>query len=122
MRKITISAASCYNKKYYIDPCMEESLPTMIKEELKAITSSKAEKIHCIFMIGFYENGDVYIETINNENDFDFDEIGSRLEIEKIKKEKAELFNSLSLWYKTYGVNLFSQSTQTEFKMKGNKL
>lgn len=110
MKKTVLSAASCYNKKYYIDPDMEKSLPSQIKEELKAITASKAEKIHCVFIIGFYENGDIYIETMNNENDFDFDEIGSRLEIEKIKKEKAELLNSLSLWYKTYGIKLSVQN------------
>ena len=30
--------------------------------------------------------------------------------LEKIKKEKAELLKSLSLWYKTYGIKLSVQN------------
>lgn len=102
LKKVVLSAASCYNKKYYIDPDMEKKLPTQIKEEIKALVASMAEKLHCVFTLGFYENGSVYIETISDEADFDFDEIGTGLETEKIKREKAELFDSLSLWYNVY--------------------
>ncbi len=100
MKKIVLSAASCYNKKYYINPDMEKNLPSQIKEEIKALVASMAEKLHCIFTLGFYENGDIYIETSSVENDFDFDEIGAKLETEKIKKEKSELLDSLNLWFK----------------------
>ena len=100
MKKIVLSAASCYNKKYYINPNMEKNLPSQIKDEIKALVASMAEKLHCIFTLGFYENGNIYIETSSVENDFDFDEIGAKLETEKINKEKAELLNSLNLWFK----------------------
>ncbi len=100
MKKTVLSAASCYNRKYYVNPDMEKSLPSQIKEELKALSASMAEKLHCVFTVGFYENGDIYIETLSEENDFDFDEIGARLETEKIKKEKTELLDSLNLWFK----------------------
>ena len=100
MKKIVLSAASCYNKKYYINPNMEKNLPSQIKDEIKALVASMAEKLHCIFTLGFYENGNIYIETSSVENDFDYDEIGAKLETEKIKKEKAELLNSLNLWFK----------------------
>jgi len=106
MKKTVLSAASCYNKKYYINPDMEKSLPAQIKEEIKALVASMAEKIHCVFILGFYENGDIYIETTSEENDFDFDEIGARLETEKIKREKTELLDSLNLWYKVYSGKL----------------
>lgn len=102
LKKTVLSAASCYNKKYYIEPNMEKKLPTQIKEEIKALVASMAEKLHCIFTLGFYEDGSVYIETMSNESDFDFDEIGAGLETERIKREKADLFNSLSLWYNIY--------------------
>jgi len=98
--KIVLSAASCYNRKYYINPSMEKNLPPEIREELKALAASMAEKLHCIFTIGFYKNGSVYIETMYAEDDFDFDEIGAGLETERIKREKSQLFDSLSIWYK----------------------
>lgn len=81
---------------------MEKKLPTQIKEEIKALVASMAEKLHCVFTLGFYENGSVYIETVSDEADFDFDEIGAGLETERIKREKAELLESLSIWYKIY--------------------
>ncbi len=102
INKVVLSGASCYNKKYYINPEMEKKLPSQVKEELKALIASKAEKLHCIFTLGFYKNGDIFIETKSEENDFDFDEIGAKLEIEQIKREKAELLDSLNLWYTIY--------------------
>lgn len=102
MSKTILSAASCYNKKYFIEPNMEKRLPEAVKEELKAIVASMAEKLHCIFTLGFYDNGDVFLEASSDENDFDFDEIGAGLEIERIKREREELLNSLNLWYKVY--------------------
>ena len=81
---------------------MEKRLPEAVKEELKAIVASMAEKLHCIFTLGFYDDGDVFLEASSDENDFDFDEIGAGLEIERIKREREELLNSLNLWYKVY--------------------
>lgn len=105
LKKIVLNAASCYNKKYYLNPNMEK-LPEQIKKEIKIITSSMAEKLHCIFIIGFYENGSIYIETSRAENDFDFDEIGAELEAKKIKSEKHELLEALQLWFKVYAGEL----------------
>lgn len=81
---------------------MGKKLPPAVKDEIKAFAALAAEKIHCVFVLGFYENGDIYIETKSSENDFDFDEIGAKLEMEKIKKDKSDLFDSLNLWYKIY--------------------
>lgn len=101
MKKIVLNAASCYNKKYYLNPDMKK-LPEQIKQEIKAVTASMAEKLHCIFIMGFYEDGRVYIEASGAENDFDFDEIGAGLEAERIRREKHELLEALQMWFKVY--------------------
>lgn len=99
--KIIICTASCYNKKYYFNPELNR-LPEKIKKELKVISICLAEKLHGIFTIGFYSDSSIFIESTADELDCNYDEIGSMLEIEKLKKEEKELLNSLQSWYKIY--------------------
>ena len=35
-------------------------------------------------------------------DDFSYDEINAKLEVARVEKEHAELFNSLTLWYRTF--------------------
>lgn len=101
MDKIVLVSASSYTQMYYLNPEFK-SLPTEIRNELRYICIPLAEKLHCIFTIGFYNNGLIYIETSAEEVDYDFDEIGSQLEIKRLQKEKATFFETLQLWYKLY--------------------
>lgn len=101
MEQVVLCAASSYNKKYYINPSMQK-LPEQVKEEVRVVCVSVAEKIHGIFTIGFFEDGTVYMEASKAENDFDYDEIGAGLETERIKREKRELLAALKLWYKVF--------------------
>lgn len=98
IEKIVLNAASCYNKKYFLNPEYED-LPQAVKDDIKTITVCLAEKLHCIFTMGFYGDGSLYFETSGAENDFDYDEIGAGLEIEKLEREEKELIKSLSLWF-----------------------
>ena len=52
--------------------------------------------------MGFTEAGKLYFETVRQEDDFDFDEIGAELEIKRIQREKKELLKALELWYAVY--------------------
>lgn len=101
MCKNIIFATSCYNKKFYFNP-ITSSLPESIKQELKKFGVFIAEKVHCIVIFGFYANGDFFIETNSYENDFEYDEIGASLEVEKMKREEKEFIKSLQLWYKVF--------------------
>ncbi len=101
MEKVVLSSASFYTQKYYLNPEFD-TLPTDIRNQLRYICIPLAEKLHCIFTIGFYSNGSVYIETKAEEVDYDYDDIGSKLEIKKLEKEKEEFFETLRLWYFIY--------------------
>lgn len=101
MDKIVLVSASSYTQMYYLNPEFK-SLPTDIRNKLRYICIPLAEKLHCIFTIGFYNDGSIYIEASAEEVDYDFDEIGSQLEIKKVQKEKAKLLKALQLWYKLY--------------------
>lgn len=104
MKKETLFAISSYNQKYYFSP-KSKNLPKDIILDIKKIGIYFANKIKGVFCIGFYENGDIFIECTSLENDFDYDEIGAKLEIERLKKEKTKLFSSLIIWNKILNQN-----------------
>lgn len=104
MKRIIIFGASRYTEKYYFDP-ITDNLPYQIKKEIKEIGVYFVNKISGIFNIGFYEDGTFFMEHSFIEEDFECDEIGAKLEIEKIKKDKKELISSLILWGKIVKIN-----------------
>jgi len=99
LEKKVLSAASSYNKKYYFNNEFDK-LPETIKSDIKVITICIAEKTHGIFNVGFYNDGSIYFESLGQSDDFNYDEIGAKLEISKLENKEKQLINSLSLWYK----------------------
>lgn len=101
MDKKIIFATSSYNKKFYFDE-ISESLPIDTKNKIKEIGIYFVDKVGGMFTLGFYEDNSIFIDYSFLEDDFLCDEIGAKLEIEKIKRENKELINSLVLWYKIF--------------------
>lgn len=97
--KEILFATSCYTQKYYFNDKFD-SLPTPIKEDIKVFLIPLSHKIHGILELGFYEDdGEVYIESSFNDGDAMYDEIGAKLEIDKLLREENEFFVKLRLWY-----------------------
>lgn len=96
--KQVIAGANCIDQKFYIDPKFSK-LPSKIQEDIQVICVTLSEKLGCIFLMGFYDDGEVYFETVQFEDDINFDHIGSELEIKRIVKTHRELIESLTLWY-----------------------
>ena len=100
--KDILSSASFYKQGYFYNDKMP-ILPESVKQELKIANVLLAEKIRGIATIAFYKDtGDLFVEVRNQEDDFSYDEINAKLEVARVEKEHAELFNSLTLWYKTF--------------------
>ncbi len=100
--KDILSSASFYKQGYFYNDKMP-ILPESVKQELKIANVLLAEKIRGIATIGVYKDrGDLFVEVRNQEDDFSYDEINAKLEVARVEKEHAELFNSLTLWYKTF--------------------
>ena len=99
--KIVLCASNSYEKKYYLNPDFE-ALPEQIKNELKIMCVLYTEEIGGILALKYEEDGTLVFEVSSEENDFMFDEIGSRLKIKELQQTKAELLQSLVLYYKVF--------------------
>ncbi len=100
MDKEILISVSPYIQKYYFNESYSE-LPVSIKEEAIEKLSLLAEKINCIISIGFYEDGELFIEE-QSEEPLYYDDIGAGLEIKKFQTEEREMLKGLKLWYMIY--------------------
>lgn len=105
MDKTILCAISYYKKKYYYNDEDFVAIPVDVKTQVKQVAAFLAEKIHCDIHIGFNEDSSMYIECLVAENDMDYDAIGAKLEIDRIQKQKRDLFQALSLWYRVAKLN-----------------
>ena len=96
-----LCAASSYDKKFYLNEDFG-ALPDSIKDELKIMCVLFTEDIGGIIILEFDEEGNLLIRTEADEGDLLYDDIGSELKIRQIRKEKAELLQSLELYYKVF--------------------
>lgn len=101
MNKIVLAAASFEKQQYFMDTKFQ-GLPDTIKEEVRVICITLAQKLGCTFLVGFYEDGEVYFETVVPEDTIDFDEIGAALEVKEITRTQKELLQALQLWYTVF--------------------
>ena len=99
--KIVLCGANSYQQKYYFNPQFK-ALPENIRQELQIMCVLYTQKVGGILMLEFTPEGHLEFKTEAKENDFFYDEIGSELKIRQIRKEKAELLQSLELFYKVF--------------------
>lgn len=100
--KIVLCGANAYEKKYYFNEEQFKMIPKSIKEELHIICVLFTEEVGGIFTIAFEEDGNVIMETNAEEDDIYYDEISSGLLISEIRRNRQELFESLSLYYRVF--------------------
>ena len=98
--KIVLCGANAYEKKYYFNEEQFKMIPDSIKQELHVICVLFTEEVGGVFTIAFEEDGNVVMET--NDDDIYYDEISSGLLISEIRRNRQELFESLSLYYRVF--------------------
>ena len=99
MEKQILAAASYYKKSCFINTDDFPGLPTGVQAELRQLITEACEYVKGVVLLGFYPDGEIFLETAGDEADFDYDEIGARYFINTLIKEEEALFRSLSLWY-----------------------
>ena len=100
-KNVVLCGASRYEEKYYLNPDFEQ-LPDHVKDELKIMCVLYVNDVGGILTLVYEENGDLCFEVTSAEGDAMFDEIGSRLKIKQLQQEKAEMLQSLQLYYRVF--------------------
>ena len=100
--RIVLCGANAYEQKYYYNEAQFSKVPQSIKDELHIICVLFTEEVGGIFTIVFEPDGSVSMDTQADENDFYYDEISSGLLLSKIRQTRAELLESLSLYYRVF--------------------
>lgn len=100
-KRTVLCGANAYEQKYYFNEQFA-AIPDSIKEELHIICVLFTEEVGGVFTIVFEEDGSVSLETDADEDDLLYDEISSGLLIGEIRRNRQEMFESLSLYYRVF--------------------
>lgn len=98
---VVLCASSAYDRKYFLNDKFNK-LPESIKEELQIMAVLFTEDVGGIFLMKFDESGSLELETIADEGDLLYDEIGAALKIKKIRSEHEETFEALEMFYRVF--------------------
>lgn len=99
MKNEVLCAASAYEKKYYFNNKFSK-LPDDVKDELQILCVSFTEEVGGVITLEFSGDGTLRIETMCDDGDLLYDDIGSGLLIRRMQKEKSGLFESLEMYYR----------------------
>ncbi|MCC8141154.1 MAG: DUF6145 family protein [Lachnospiraceae bacterium] len=96
-----LCAASAYTKQYYFNPAFD-SLPESVQEDLNILCVLFTEEVGGNLILKFDEEGTLLLETSAAEEDLLYDEIGSGLKIKEIQQTKADLLESLEMFFRVF--------------------
>lgn len=98
-KKIVLCASSAYQQKYYLNPVFAR-LPVQVLDELKIMCVLFTEDVGGILSLEFNEDGELVFNVTAEEGDLLYDDIGSRLKIRQLIREKQEFLQQLELYYR----------------------
>lgn len=99
--RVVLCGASAYEQKYYFNQDFS-ALPQQIQEELQIMCVMYTEEIGGVLTLEFDEEGNLQFKTEALDADAMYDDIGSVLRIKKLQVEKAELLESLEMYFKVF--------------------
>lgn len=99
--KVVLCGANSYEEKYYLNPDFEQ-LPEAVRNELKIMCVLYVNDVGGILTLVYEESGELCFEVTSEEFDPMFDEIGSRLKIKQLQREKQDLLEALQMYYKVF--------------------
>ncbi len=96
-----LCAASAYTRQYYFNPFFRD-IPEEVRQELQILCVLFTEDVGGTLVLRFDEDGTLLFETAAAEEDLLYDEVGSGLKIKEIREKKADLLESLEMYYRVF--------------------
>lgn len=100
-KKMVLCGANSYDMKYYFNEKFN-GIPESVKNELHILCVLFTEEVGGIFTIGFDEEGNVLLETNADDDDIYYDDISSGLMVAEVRRQRRELLESLSIYYRVF--------------------
>ena len=97
--RMVLCAANSYDKKYYFNQKFA-NLPRSIQDDIHVISVLFTEDCGGIFMIAFDPDGEVVLVNRCEEEDITYDEVSAGLMIGQIRKNRSELLDCLTAYYR----------------------
>jgi hypothetical protein len=97
--RTVLCGANAYEQKYYFNEQFK-SIPKSIQDDLHIICVLFTEEVGGLFTISFDEDGEVLLETNADTDDIYYDEVSSGLLVGEIRRNRQELFEQLSYYYR----------------------
>lgn len=94
-----IAVANKYKCLYFLDEEFK-NLPSEIKDELKIAMVLACEECNAVVKLYLNKNFDIKLTVLQEEDDYNFDEISAKLALKNLEESKAELFYKLKIYYK----------------------
>ena len=99
--EIVLCAASAYERKFYLNEDFT-GLPQSIRDELKIMCVLFTEDVGGILELVYNGEGELEFRTTADEGDYLFDEIGRALKVKELQRTKADLLESLQMFYNVF--------------------
>ena len=97
--RILLAMVSQYTDKYFWNENLG-GLPEEVRKEVLVLLIMITEEAGGITVLGFEENGEVYLASTCEEGDLGYDEISAGLLIREVEREHRDLLEQLSEWYR----------------------
>lgn len=107
-QEIVLCAASAYDKRFYLNQAFQ-GIPQSVKDELKIMCVLFTEDVGGILELVYNDEGELEFRTSADDADYLYDEIGSVLKVKELQRSKAELLESLQMFYKIIVLGEFEE-------------
>ena len=98
--KVILAYASQYKEKYFFNDELGK-LPQAVRNEALMCVIMIVEEAGGVAELGFYPDGEIYVDSYCEEGDLGYDEISGGLLVREVERDHAELLEQLELWYRT---------------------
>ena len=92
-----LCAANSYIEKFYWNPAYR--LPEEVRKRLQILAVRFTEEVGGILILRFHERGSLELQSVSEEGDYLYDEIGAELKLRELSAENQELFQKLELYF-----------------------
>ncbi len=112
---IVLCVSNSYTKQYYYNR-MFANIPKEVQDELKIMCVWFTEECGGILTLEFDDDGNLLMKQTTSEYDGYYDQIGSELEINRIRRERKEFLMALELYYKAVALGMSAEEIEASQK------